>query len=192
MSPASAPDPSGISRAPSVSGLEAIEIALEHPEVGEQVVAEVDRLGALQVRVTGHAPIGMRLGQFDQLLHQRAEQAHRPLTAVADVEREVGRHLVVAGTPGVELAPHRPRNLGDPALDRHVYVLVVVEHLEAPFAKLDLDFIEGAQQLCQLLVGEHPSRPQGTCVRPRLPHVVRPEHHVEANRGVDAPKDRML
>ena len=39
--------------------LEAQHVAGEHPEVGEQVVAEVDRLGALQVGVAGHRPVAV-------------------------------------------------------------------------------------------------------------------------------------
>ena len=41
---------------------EALAVAGEHPEVGEQVVAEVDRLGALQVGVAGQRPVDVLLG----------------------------------------------------------------------------------------------------------------------------------
>ena len=37
--------------------LEAEDVAGKHPEVSEQVMAEVDRLGALQVGVAGHRPV---------------------------------------------------------------------------------------------------------------------------------------
>ena len=42
---------------------EARAVALEHPEVREQMVAEVDGLGALQVRVAGHRPVGVLAGR---------------------------------------------------------------------------------------------------------------------------------
>ena len=37
-------------------------------------MAQVDRLGALQVRVAGHRPVGVALGELQQPLHQRADQ----------------------------------------------------------------------------------------------------------------------
>ena len=49
-------------------------VALEHPEVGEQVVAEVDRLGALQVRVAGHRPVRVGLGELQQPRLQRPDE----------------------------------------------------------------------------------------------------------------------
>ena len=58
--------------------LEAQDVAAEHPEVGEQVVAEVDRLGALQVRVAGHRPVAVALGELEQAAHRRAEPARSP------------------------------------------------------------------------------------------------------------------
>ena len=43
--------------------LKRCEVAAEHPEVGQQVVREVDRLGALEVGVAGHRPVEVALGE---------------------------------------------------------------------------------------------------------------------------------
>ena len=49
--------------------VEADRVALEHPEVGEEVVAEVDGLRALQVRVAGHRPVRVALAERQQPAH---------------------------------------------------------------------------------------------------------------------------
>ena len=75
--------------------LEPAPVALEHPEVGEQVVAEVDRLGALQVRVAGHRPVAMRLGERSSPPAARSSSGCAP-GAVGARRAQVGRHLVVS------------------------------------------------------------------------------------------------
>ena len=42
---------------------------------------------------------------------------------VADIEPEIGRHLVVARAPGVQPTCRRPDQFREPALDIHVNVL---------------------------------------------------------------------
>ena len=93
-------------------------------------MAQVDRLGALQVRVAGHRPVPMGLREVQQPGHQRGDQLPRTSRPRPDVESQVRGHLVVSRSPGVELAADGPRDLGQPALDRHVDVLVLVEDRE--------------------------------------------------------------
>ncbi len=45
---------------------EALGIAAEHFEIGQQVMAESDRLGDLQVGEAGHDGVGVLLGQIEQ------------------------------------------------------------------------------------------------------------------------------
>ena len=45
-----------------VYGGESLAVADQHPDVGQEVVREVDGLRALQVRVAGHRPVGVQLG----------------------------------------------------------------------------------------------------------------------------------
>ena len=70
--PASAAAPSGLSFMRTVASYEAAAVALEHLEIGQQVMAEGDRLGDLQVRKAGHDGFGVGLGLGEQgLLQQR-------------------------------------------------------------------------------------------------------------------------
>ena len=111
-------------------GLESLRVALEHPEVGEQMVSQIHGLGALEVGVARHSPIGMGLREVQQARHQRRDQLPRTGRPVSHEQRQVGRDLVVARAAGVELASERADHLGEPALDRHVNVLVVVAEVE--------------------------------------------------------------
>ena len=106
--------------------VEALEVAAELPEVGQQVVREVDRLGALQVRVAGQRPVEVALGQLHQRRHQvaRAAPCASRLWARTSIATSVAtwslRERAVWSLP-----PAGAGDLGQPALDRHVDVLVV-------------------------------------------------------------------
>src|SRR5580704_9686344 len=56
---------------------EALAIAREHPEVREQMVAEIHRLRALQVRVARERPVDVLLGALQQRRHQPYERLLR-------------------------------------------------------------------------------------------------------------------
>jgi hypothetical protein len=75
--------------------VEALEVAPELPEVGEQVMREVDGLGALHVRVAGQPPVHVALGERDERGHQLLEQLLGLQAVRADEHRDVGGHLVV-------------------------------------------------------------------------------------------------
>ena len=156
-------------------------------------MAQVDGLGALQVRVARHAPVAVRLGELEQPRHQVGDQLGRARRAPADEERQVGRHLVVARAPGVQLAADRAGELGQPALDRHVDVLVGVAELELPALELRGDRVEAGQQRVALVAVEDAAarcRPP-TCARePSMSSGQR--RTVEADRRVQAREQRVL
>ena len=125
--------------------VEPLEVAPELPEVGQQVVREVDRLGALQVGVAGHRPVEVALGQVDQRAHQASAAAPVParLWARTSIATSVAtwslRERAVCSR-----APASPDDLGEPPLDRHVHVLVVGLDLEPVLVDLGADLVEAA------------------------------------------------
>ena len=194
FTPASAPAPSGSSVGRAEHELEAARVAPEHPEVREQVVREVDRLGALEVRVAGHRPVQVALGE----LHEHALEVLRACSSVsqrvrAREHRHVGGDLVVARARGVQLAADRADDLGQPPLDRHVDVLVVVARTGTrPSSSSASTRVEPAEQRVAVGVADDPGRGEHRRVRARLLDVVGPEPPVEADRGVQLAEDRVL
>ena len=88
---------------------QALGVALEHPRVRGQVVAEQDRLRALQVRVAGHhqALVGARAG--DQRLLGVRDGERQLARGVLGPEARGDGDLVVARAAGVHLAAERAR-----------------------------------------------------------------------------------
>ncbi len=165
---------------------EALTVAREHPEVGEQVMGEIDRLRALQMGVAGHGPVQVLLRARQQDPHQLADRDLRGGRALARVHGEIGHHLVVARARGVQPPAHGPCDLGQAALDGHVDVLVPGRELEAVLAQLLLDRVKSRQQRLQVLGGDHAALGQHPRVRPRGRHILRPQAAIEADRGVEA------
>jgi hypothetical protein len=68
--------------------------------------------------------------------------------------RHVRGHLVVPRAGGVELSADRTDDLGEPPLDRHVDVLVVVQHDEAVGLDLLANGLETTFDLLQVVVAD--------------------------------------
>ena len=77
-------------------------IALEHLEPGQQMVAEGDRLGDLQMGEAGHDRRGLLRRQFSQPAQQPAQSGQNRVNRVAQIQPQVGGDLIVAGTTGVQ------------------------------------------------------------------------------------------
>ena len=143
------------------------------------MVAEVDGLRALQVGICGRGPVAMGVGELDKRGHQRLQQDDRAGGVRANQERQVGRDLVVTRAGGVQLAAERADQFRQPALDRHVDVLVVVVCGEVAALDLARDGVEASLDSPVLLVVEHAEAVQGARVRTRLLDVERREALVE-------------
>ena len=130
-------EPSGHSSARASASSKPRRVAPQHLDVREAPVPERHRLGALQVGVAGHRRRGLAPRPARASASARARAADARLgERVLAVEPEVGRDLVVARAPGVQLArerrrpsprgaprrrsgrPRRPRRRGTPASRR--------------------------------------------------------------------------
>ena len=97
-------------------------VAREHLDVSQEVVAEGDGLGRLQMREARHRQVEMRLRLARQGELQGGKRGVGSVDPVAHPELEVGRHLVVARARGVQPPGGRADQLLEPALDVHVHV----------------------------------------------------------------------
>ena len=122
--PASAPEPSGDSSGAARGVEKTAAIAAQHLGVGEQVVAQRDHLGALQVRVAGQ----QRGGVLARAPAQRQPTRGRSPAAMSTQARrayslQVGGHLIVAAARGVQSPAGLADDLDQSRLDVHVDVL---------------------------------------------------------------------
>ncbi len=100
---------------------------------------------------------------------------------VAEVEPQVGRHLVVARAAGAQLAAEAAELLEQPALQRGVHVLVLDPRAERAVGDLGAQLVEGAQHPVQLVDVEQPRAVQDAGVRLGGEQVVRREAPVEVD-----------
>ena len=144
LEPARAPAPSGDTSAATDHPLEPLDVTTERPGVREQVVREQHRLGVLQVRVA-RARRRRRRPPRPGVTSTRCNPSSAATSSRAGAlgpEPQVGRDLVVATPPGVQLGAGVAGQLGDPPLDRGVDVLVRGREHERVGGELGLDRVE--------------------------------------------------
>jgi len=155
------------------------------------VVAKVDGLGPLEVRVARHWPVAMALGQLQQPRHGRSGELDRLQGVNLNDHSYVGGDLVISGATGVQLAGDGADLLAEQALDRHVYVLIGLVEFEAVLSHASADPLEAGVDLRQLLVIEHTNLAQATSVGLRLVYVIWRQPPVELDRAIEPPEARI-
>jgi hypothetical protein len=114
----------------------ALGVAAEHFHVGQHVVAEGDRLRHLHVGEAGQDGVGVLFGQVGQRAAQGVQQLQHVVDGRAHVQADVGGHLVVARTAGVQALAGVADQLGQAFFD----VQVDVFQVEQPFELAGVDF----------------------------------------------------
>ena len=164
---------------------QALDVALQHLDVSEQMVREAHHLGALQVRVPGHGVAAVLAGSPDERLLEVGEREHELAARVLRPAAEVGGDLVVAAAPGLQLGGGRTGNLVQATLDGAVHVLVGRIERERSPTKLIAQRAQAGRDAALLGGAEHPDGMQHPRVRGRARQVLLPETAVDGNaRGV--------
>ena len=154
----------------------------QHLVPGQQVVAQGHRLRRLQVREARHHGVRLRLGARHQRLLQPQHGGVQLLLRGARVQPQVGRHLVVARAPGVQLLAERADLGHQQRLDVHVHVLESGVELRRPGIELLPHRVQTRQQGVPLRPVEHPRPLQTADVRLRAPDVERVQLGVDMER----------
>ena len=175
FTPASAPAPSGSSRVDAEHELEAPRVAAEHPEVGEQVVREVDGLRALQVRVAGHRPVLVALGELRRARSAGAAACRSVCSACARVNIATSvatwslRERAVCSLP-----PTGPTiSVSRRSTAMWMSSSSSLERRTSPPSSSSSTRVEAGEQRVAVGVGDDPRRREHRRVRARLLDVVR-------------------
>ena len=107
---------------------EPLPVAHQGPGVRQQDVRPADGLRALSVRVTREDVVDPIAGAREQGASQGREVRVHLVDRVQGPKPEIGRDLVVARPPGVELPRDRPHLLVQQALDQRVDVFIGRAH----------------------------------------------------------------
>ena len=122
----------------------------------------------------------------DQGAAQLVEAALGGLDSVAQVEEQVGRHLVVAAAAGVEPPRRLADLLGEPGLDIHVHVLERRVEREASVFDLLFDVLEPLEQRGLVLGPDQLAGPEHPRVSAGEAQVVARQRPVEMDRCREA------
>ena len=94
-------------------------VAFQHFDISQQMMRQINRLGALQMGVAGDDDIGVFLTEFDQRRLQALNGRLQDHDFLAQPQPHVERDLVIAGAAGVQFGPGRFA-AGQGVLDIHV------------------------------------------------------------------------
>ena len=111
-------------------------------------------LRPLQVGVARKVDASGGLGSFEEHVLQGKDAVHDVAQLALAPQPQIGGHLVVAAPAGVQLGPRVARQLGDPALDRGMDVLVARDEREGRGGEFLVDRVERGQHRIALAVGE--------------------------------------
>ena len=113
------------------------------------------RLGRLEMSVSRHDRPARGLRLLDQRPGQVEQRRLQRLARTQQPQQHVGRHLVVAAAPGVQLARHVAHQLAQAALDGGVNILVARRGSERPARELGAHALQPASEDLVLGLRQH-------------------------------------
>ena len=160
-------------------------IALEHSNVGEQMMCEAYRLCSLQMRVSGHyirlVCLSNAEHRVDQLEYQRLDL----VDLISHIEPYVDRDLVVAASRRVESFSGVTDPLGQHRFDEHMYILSLGIYRESSGLYIGEYPLERCYYRIGILRGDYPALREHCRVSHRATDVMLIHHRVNVDRGVE-------
>ena len=139
-------------------------VAFEHLHVGQQVVRKKDRLGVLEVCVSGHDHIQVSSRLFQERMLEPPQPSEQGPEHIPQVHADVQRHLVVPAPAGVQLAPDRADQLREPPLDRHMNIFVLRDERKAACFDFSPHVSQASDDGGRFPVGQYIGQLQGLTV----------------------------
>ena len=155
-----------------------LAVALQHLDVGEQMVREINGLRALQMRVAGNEHVCVLFAERDERALQLGDFSEQGNDFVPQPEADVEGDLVVARTGGVQFGSggNAPGQFG---LDVHVNVFKFQLPFEFAGADFFADGVESTNDGDAFLFRQHANFVEHVRVGHRAEDVVPPEPVVE-------------
>ena len=176
-------------------------IAVQHLDVGQQMMREQHRLSSLGVGVAGHNRLDLFSGPADQGGLQRCYRSEEVGTGRLDVEAEVEGDLVIPASAGVEFAAQGPEFFDQALLDKHVNVFGDRNpHPALPqrgrgrervIRKVGFYGSQGSVDLRLLIAREDTDANQGLCVGPAAGDVLVEKPAIDRQRPREAIDERV-
>ena len=158
-------------------------IAFGHLDVRQQMMREQDRLGRLDVGRAGQDRGPLAFRKCDQGPLEREQREIEVVDRPTRPEAQVRRDLVVARTPGVELAGQRPDLLEEGRLHVHVDILEGGVPVERPGRRVAREGHQAVGEAGDLVDGQQPGPTESADVRDRARDVVGGEGGVDLDRA---------
>ena len=165
---------------------QALVVAAEHFEPGQQVVTERHRLGGLQVSEAGHDGVRFAFGLLQQAFLQARYFGQDQVDFIAQPQADIGGHLVVTATTGVQFLAGHTDTVGEAGLDIHVHVFQVDAPVERTGFDLTADGGQAVNDAVALGVGQHADFGQHRRVGDGAHDVVAVKALVEGDGGGEA------
>ena len=153
------------------------------------MMAQRHRLGCLQVGEAGHDVACVLLRARNQRDLDRGQPCVDLLDRLARPQFEIGRHLIVAASCGVQAARDRADQFGQPRFHCHVDVFQIPVLGHAITLVLGGDGLEAVVDGLRILTTQDTLRGQHAHMRAAARDILPPQRLVEGNRGIDFAHD---
>ena len=183
--PARAAAPSGETLRRFLASAKPAAVAVEHLHIGEQMMAEGDRLGRLQMGEAGHDRRGVGLSLAGQRPHQVIDLLGEGIDGIAHIQPEIGRHLVVARARGMQPARRLADDFGQPRLDIHVDVFQRARKREVAAGDFRLNAVQTLTNLRRIGAGDNAAFTKHCGMGLRAGNILGEKAVIEADRGID-------
>ena len=146
------------------------------------MMPEGDRLGILQVGKSRHDGLRLLLCQLQKPVHQVKQVLQQGLAFSTEIQAQIGRHLVIAGPPGVQFFPRLTNPIYQCLLYIHMNIFQGLIPVKFSLFNRGLYGFQARDDLLCFPFTDNSGMCQHACVSYRAHDVIMTESLVEGDR----------